>query len=276
MIAESDQIAQFLGLDRFCIHGPCLHVCEPTWSWNPPRFADFDFWLVLEGRGILRVNGMDYGLGEGVGFLLQPGDTAAGSKDPNSPLIVFACHMQPVRPLGRGGRISAGILKFDIPDLGHYRRLGEEALHLVQIGDEARASCLAKLLVGEMILRAMLERSGGPAGNIPKVLHELALSIASNPGRNWSLKQMAQSCFLSTPQFTRTFRRAFGTSPMQFVITQRIRRAASLLRESQTSIQQIASDLGYSDHYFFHRQFKSITGVTPLAARQGAPTASIK
>ncbi len=273
MIAQTDQLERFFGLDSFLVRGPTLHVCERAWSWNPPPFTDFDFWLVLGGAGRLMVNGREYELVEGVGFLLQPGDAVAGSQNPDSPLTVFACHMQPRLPMAGDGRLSPGTLRFQVPDLSYYRRLGEEALHLTQKGDEPSAATLAKLIVGEMILRALLGHGRGQPGNTPKVLLDLALNIKSNPGGDWALKEMAQACFLSIPQFTRNFRRAFGTSPMRFVITQRILRSIHLLRESQASIQQIAADLGYPDHFFFHRQFKSIAGVTPLAVRQGAPTA---
>ena len=267
MIAQTDRLATLLGLDRFLIRRPSLHICERTWSWSPPPLTDFDIWFVLEGGGTLRVNGQDFELVEGDGFLLQPGDTVAGRKDPDSQLTVFACHMQPVPPLDRRSRLCAEALRFRITDLTLHRRLIDETLHLTQTTGGA---VLAKALVAEIILRAVLSRSPARTQDIPGTLQDLVVKVKSNPRMNWTLRGMAKSCFLSVPQFTRTFRRAFGASPLQFVITQRILRAIHLLRESRSTIQQIAADLGYSDHYFFHRQFKSITGVTPLMARRGA------
>lgn len=37
------------------------------------------------------------------------------------------------------------------------------------------------------------------------------------------------------------------------------------------SLKQIAESLGYTDVYFFHRQFKSVAGVTPGQWRKPTP-----
>lgn len=47
------------------------------------------------------------------------------------------------------------------------------------------------------------------------------------------------------------------------MIRARIERARHLMRESPLSLKQIAATLGYTDVYFFHRQFKAVTGLTP-------------
>jgi AraC-like DNA-binding protein len=276
MIAQSDLIFHLFGLDHFQIRGPSLHVCERTWSWKPPVFSDFDFWLVLGGEGLLRVNGKPHVLAAGLGFLLQPGDLVEGSKDPDSPLTVFSCHMKPTRRLSHDGRVSAGVLHFRVPDVEIFRRQAGEALRVLQCGDPAPANGLVKLLVAGMVVRAVLADSESPSAAAPPALHKLALEIKSEPGRKWSLSGMARRCFFSVPQFTRKFRRTFAMSPRQFVILQRIRRAIHLLRESRVPIKEIAESLGYSDHFFFHRQFKSIAGVTPLEARRGMPAAIIE
>lgn len=269
-IAFSDHIERLLGLDQFATRRLSVYVCERTWSWNPPVFNDFDFWLVLAGEGTLRVNGTPYPLGPGVGFLLQPGDTVVGSQKPEAPLTVFACHIDPARRLGNGGRLTPSGLHFVMSDPASFEKQAREALRAQESGRDGPAPSLVKGLVAGMVLRALLGSEKGPAS--PTAIQKLALDIRAEPGRDWSLEVMARRCFLSVPQYTRTFRRTYGTSPRQFVISQRIRRAIDLLRESQTSIQEIATSLGYADHFFFHRQFKSLTGVTPLEARKGTST----
>ncbi|MEI6035647.1 MAG: AraC family transcriptional regulator [Verrucomicrobiae bacterium] len=131
---------------------------------------------------------------------------------------------------------------------------------------------MAKSIVAGMVLRALLAGGESASGDTPPAFDKLVLEIKSSPGKEWSLQMMARRCFLSVPQFTRVFRRTFGTSLRQFVILQRVLRAIHLLRESRTPIQEIAASLGYTDHYFFHRQFKTLAGVTPLEVRRGAST----
>jgi AraC-like DNA-binding protein len=271
MIAQTDRAFALFGLDQFEISWLSFHVCERTWSWTPPVFSDFDFWLVLEGGGLLRVNGKPHVLEPGLGFLLQPGDAVEGSKEPDAPLTVFACHIQPKRRLGRNGRLSRKVISFRTREVESFRRMGGDAVRAWQGTSAPAGGALAKTLVAGIVLRALLSPDEPHAPAAPSALRDLALQIQSDPGKDWPLGAMARRCSLSVPQFTRTFRRAFATSPRQFVIHQRIRRAIHLLRESQTPIKVIAESLGYEDHFFFHRQFKSTTGVTPIEVRRGKP-----
>ncbi len=59
---------------------------------------------------------------------------------------------------------------------------------------------------------------------------------------------------------------------MQYVIAARVARAATLLRESDMTIAEIAASTGYREVFFFHRQFRQIAGVTPGAVRLGEAT----
>lgn len=231
-----------------------------------PAFDDFDIWLVLAGTGSLELNGEHCSLRRGQGFVFQPGDSLAASHEPSDPLTVFAWHWRhPAK--GRTTRFVPDALHFQMPNVDFTQGLCQHLTRLsVQPGwmKSAGAGLLHGLLA-ELFGAVALPRSAGPVDR----LDELCMDIRSSPGRNWSLPQMAAACHLSTPQFCRRFRRRYNVSPMQFVIRERVRRARELLKESALSIQEIAAELGYNDVYFFHRQFKRLSGQTPLKARSG-------
>ena len=77
---------------------------------------------------------------------------------------------------------------------------------------------------------------------------------------------------LSATHFSRPFRRYFGSSPMHYVIQQRMARAASLLAETAAPIKQVAHAVGYDDPYYFSRLFKRTVGLAPGAYRKRAQT----
>ena len=81
------------------------------------------------------------------------------------------------------------------------------------------------------------------------------------------LAEAARQASLSLSQFNKRFRAYTGTSPARYVILQRIDRAKKLLAETPMTLQQIADALGYSDIYYFHRQFRAETGQTPGSLR---------
>lgn len=269
-IALLDSISALLGGDRFGVSRPGLYVCEPAWSWKPSMFTDFDFWMVFEGEGWMRINGATHALRPGAGFLIQPGDEVEAWHNPENPLTVFACHLNRGKTSsGTTGRLRNQVLRFNVRDPAFFRLLAEEA---VQLGlRDQRSMLLTRLTVAQMIVRAFAIEEHSVSDASPTVINRLAMEIRSRPGHSWSTPEMARRCSWSVPQFNRRFRQVVGESPRQFVIHQRVRRAVQLLRESDMPIQRIAESLGYNDHFFFHRQFRKITQTTPGEVRNGAP-----
>jgi AraC-like DNA-binding protein len=73
---------------------------------------------------------------------------------------------------------------------------------------------------------------------------------------------------MSATHFARTFKTAFGTSPIDWLRRERISQAKRRLAETDASIKEIAAQVGYADRYFFSKDFKQHTGTTPRAFRQ--------
>jgi AraC family transcriptional regulator len=84
-----------------------------------------------------------------------------------------------------------------------------------------------------------------------------------------ALDDMAALAAMSPFHFARTFRKAKGISPLQYVIATRIDRARSLLQTSRLPVAEIAHQVGYGDVSRFGAHFKRQTGTTPAAFRLG-------
>jgi AraC-like DNA-binding protein len=80
--------------------------------------------------------------------------------------------------------------------------------------------------------------------------------------------ELAALCGMSESHFTRLFRAAFGTTPIDWLRRERISQAKRRLVETRDAIKEIAAQVGYGDHYFFSKDFKRFTGVPPRAYRQ--------
>jgi AraC-like DNA-binding protein len=72
---------------------------------------------------------------------------------------------------------------------------------------------------------------------------------------------------VSVSHFDRTFRRAFDTSPRQYLIRIRIEAACRKLAETTESLAAIALACGFHDHAHFTRSFHRIMAATPSAYR---------
>lgn len=80
--------------------------------------------------------------------------------------------------------------------------------------------------------------------------------------------QMASMAGLSVSQFERRFRRAFGTSPRQYLMRIRVENAARALVDTDQTVSEIAQACGFYDHAHFSRSFRRIMNTSPSEYRK--------
>jgi AraC family transcriptional regulator len=95
--------------------------------------------------------------------------------------------------------------------------------------------------------------------------------IEAEPEEAVTLRQLACDAAMSPYHFLRTFCAVSGVTPYQFVLTQRLRRAALRLRRTADPVSAIAYDAGFNDLSTFNRRFRRIMGMTPGSWRATRP-----
>lgn len=86
--------------------------------------------------------------------------------------------------------------------------------------------------------------------------------------RRIDTEELARQCGVSYSYFRRLFLRQFGQSPRQYIIQLKLNYACELLGTGRYTVTQVADMCGFSDVYFFSRQFKEHMGVSPGQFRQ--------
>ncbi|HKA91351.1 MAG TPA: helix-turn-helix transcriptional regulator [Haliangiales bacterium] len=117
------------------------------------------------------------------------------------------------------------------------------------------------------MLGALLRRPP-PADAAPPWLARARDRLAAQAIDPPSLVAVAADVGVAPVRLARTFRRAYGESPGDFVRRERIRRACDLLADPEASLAQVAADLGFSDQSHFTRVFRRLVGITPGAWRR--------
>ena len=84
---------------------------------------------------------------------------------------------------------------------------------------------------------------------------------------------LARAARLSEAHFSREFRRAFGESPHQYLLTRRLERAAALLRNTDRPIAEVCFAVGLRSVGSFTTSFGRAFGVSPGAYRAAHPPA---
>ena len=85
---------------------------------------------------------------------------------------------------------------------------------------------------------------------------------------------IARAAHLSPAHFSREFRRTFGETPHRYLLTRRLERAASLLRQTDRSVADICLTVGLTSVGSFTTSFGRTFGMSPTAYRAAHPPAS--
>lgn len=83
-----------------------------------------------------------------------------------------------------------------------------------------------------------------------------------------NIEEYARSRHVSVSWFHKTFKLAFGITPMRYVLSIRIHNAQALLETTDYSVSDIASMVGYENAFYFSRLFKQRRGISPAAYRK--------
>jgi AraC-like DNA-binding protein len=97
----------------------------------------------------------------------------------------------------------------------------------------------------------------------------LALSaIHRDPGREWSVDELARVSHLSRSSFAARFVTRVGKPPATYLAHVRLDAATTLLRDTFLPIAHIAEKVGYTSEAAFSRAFKNRYGAPPITVRR--------
>jgi AraC-like DNA-binding protein len=99
---------------------------------------------------------------------------------------------------------------------------------------------------------------------------ETALWIDAHSHQAISLESSALQAGLSPFHFLRLFSNVLGLTPHQYLVRSRLRHAARRLADDESSITDVAYDVGFGDLSNFVRTFHRAAGVSPRAFRQAS------
>jgi AraC-like DNA-binding protein len=85
---------------------------------------------------------------------------------------------------------------------------------------------------------------------------------------------LARAAHLSPAHFSREFRRVFGETPHQYLLTRRLERAAAMLRNTDHSVADICFEVGLASVGSFTTSFRRAYGISPTAYRAAHPPAA--
>ncbi|WP_103347746.1 GlxA family transcriptional regulator [Amycolatopsis sp. CA-128772] len=129
-----------------------------------------------------------------------------------------------------------------------------------------------------------LEREGGQAQFVvqdpPPVprgseLEPVLAWLEENCAQELTLPAIAARVGMSTRTLNRRFREQTGTTPLQWLLRTRVRRAQYLLEATGEPVDRIAGQVGFGSPTAFRERFKRVVGTSPQAYRAGFRGAAV-
>ena len=172
--------------------------------------------------------------------------------------------------------VDRDVLWVDAGD-GIYTSAGTAAgidlcLHIVRLDHGAE--------VANKVARRMVvppQRDGGQAQFVDAPVPSLPADDPIGRTLDWviahldepmTVDDMASRAMLSPRSFARRFRAATGTTPMQWLLRQRVLHAQRLLETSDLPVDRVAEECGFGTATALRAHFRRVVGTTPTAYRR--------
>jgi len=91
--------------------------------------------------------------------------------------------------------------------------------------------------------------------------------IRDNLTHALSIDQLSKKACMSDSNFFRVFKNEIGLSPVDFINTERIKLAVSLLQDPSRKVKDIYMECGFESRSYFNRVFKKLKNVSPAAIK---------
>lgn len=215
--------------------------------------------------------------GEPLGDTVSAVDTGTDAGSTPTTLVFSGCMEFELGSLHGLGKLMPGLMLIDAggqryPGLVPILATMEREVSAARVGF---AGILARLadVVAAMVVRGWVECACGNASGLVAALRDprlagALLALHQQPGRDWTVEQLAAHCNTSRSVFAERFQLTIGMTPLRYVTEVRMRLASQWLTLERVPIEEVAQRLGYTSQAAFSRAFKRVTGKTPGLSRR--------
>ncbi|WP_460148899.1 AraC family transcriptional regulator [Pseudomonas sp. S3_E10] len=219
---------------------------------------------------------------EPLGDTVSAVDTGTNAGPTPTAIVFSGCMEFELGSIHGLGKLMPGLMLIDAggqryPGLVPILTTMEREVSAARVGF---AGILARLadVVAAMVVRGWVECACGNASGLVAALRDprlagALLALHQQPGRDWTVGQLAEQCNTSRSVFADRFQMTIGMTPLRYVTEVRMRLASQWLTLERLPIEEVAQRLGYTSQAAFSRAFKRIMGMTPGLSRKSRQVA---
>ena len=219
------------------------------------------FEYILEGEGEVLLNHQWHPARAGDIYILRQGEPHSYRANPKNPwkkiwINYFAEYISPF--LDSYG-IQSGIYQ------GEAARIHFEELFQYTTGEHTPSEAgfdIANHV--HSIVRAVADSRKNIASHKQNIRDALEAAVYEK----LNLDELAARLHMSKSNLIRVFRKNYGTTPYEYLISLKITTAKVLLKNTQMTVREIATRLCFSDEHYFSTIFLAKTGLRPREYRK--------
>ncbi|SEF00974.1 helix-turn-helix domain-containing protein [Ruania alba] len=225
--------------------------------------------VCTDGRGSCDVDGGTVTVTVGQALVLPPGVAHLYRADVDDPWTLWWFHAtgsdlaELLEPFGHSRRLV------DLHDSARLVHLMEQVVQALERDETTPSLMTAAGAAWHVLAQLGSDRLAGPrdeAGPVQRA-REYLLDHLEEQVR---VPAVAAHVGLSTSHLAAVFRQATGGGVLDYLKRTRMARARVMLVTTSRSVAEVARAVGYTDEFYFSRQFRAVSGVSPSQFRKAS------
>ncbi len=244
--------------------GGCEH-CRPNYCIDRADFPFYSLEFVARGKGTVVLKDTEYDLFAGKVFSYGPGIAHVITTEAEEPLVKYFVDFignDALKMLRKFGPAPGYVVQVASPEI--ILQIFENLIKNGQ-NDSPYSLLLCKAILEQLIFK-IAETSIVENSRKSTAFYTYQSSreiIQKNFMKLRSLEQIADECHIDSAYLCRLFKRFDNRSPYQYLMRMKMNLAAQRLQLPNSSVKEIAFELGFNDPFHFSRVFKKIFGISP-------------
>ena len=252
-----------------------IEHCIPEYFYQTNDRAGYHLHVVLEGRGMLCVNGREQQLHFGHLFITKPGEDTWYRADSENPWVYCWMSFDGTRAqecVERAGFVK-GVNALDccVNPEGFYD-LCRRILDLTEVSPAnimRRTGLMLEFISLAIESFSNTEHSFRRSREYPTDIYvRYAADFIRENYATAKISDVARFIGIHRSYLTNIFKEKMGVSPQEYLIQCKLQRAVKFLIETDNPIQEIARQVGYDNPLTFSKTFKNFYGISPKHYRQ--------
>jgi AraC-like DNA-binding protein len=141
------------------------------------------------------------------------------------------------------------------------------------LGSELVVQRLVDILFVQCIRAHIESRAGADHKGLLRALLDPQIGVALKLMQEkveapWTVETLAKACGMSRTAFALRFKALVGETPLEYLTTWRMQKAAALLQKGDKKVSEVARLVGYDSESAFSKAFKRVVQVAPRPFRQ--------